>query len=512
MKVSVRLEPKADAVNISVKPGVSIESILNMFSDQLVYDVFAARLDNHVVSLDAVVNFPCEITFLDLRDPSGNQAYQNSVIALYLEAVKRVFPKASVVVEHSLNRGIFTTISGVSTLKETKVAAIENKMRALAKENITFSEIDPDLHFIVPSTGYVRSFDLKKCRKGILVRIPEPNHPDGPIEYRDDKKLHKAFRAQEKWNTMLGIRFMEDLNAKIKSGDIKEIIQASEALHEKSIAGIADQIVREGKRIVLIAGPSSSGKTTFAQRLCIQLWVNGSKPIYLGTDDYYLERDQVPLEPDGTKNFENLNSLDVALFNKHMNALLSGDTVDIPHFDFGIGRKVFGKRIIKAEPNQPIVIEGIHGLNDALTEQIPQEEKFRIYISPLTQVRIDNHNRIPLTDVRKLRRIIRDASKRGWDARQTIEAWPKVRAGEDVNIFPYSDDADAIFNSVHVYELASLKKYAKPLLEEITQEEEEYTEAQRLLRLLSFVDELEDDRVIANNSIIREFIGGSVIV
>ena len=512
MKINVRLKPKSKAISVTVKSGVSIESILNMFSDQLPYDVFAARLDNHVVSLDTTLHSPCDITFLDLRDPSGNQAYQNSVIALYLEAVKRVYPKAAVVVEHSLNRGIFTTVSGISSLNQAKILMIESTMEALSKENIPFVEIDPDLHFIVPSTGYVRSFNLKKCRKGILVQIPEPNHPEGPAEYRDDKKLHMAFKAQEKWNAMLGIRFMEDLNAKIKSGQIKEIIQASEALHEKSIAGIADQIVKAGRRIVLIAGPSSSGKTTFAQRLCIQLWVNGAKPIYLGTDDYYLERDQVPLEADGTKNFENLNSLDVALFNKHMNDLLAGETVDIPHFDFNLGRKIFGRRIIKANPHQPIVIEGIHGLNDALTDQIPKEEKFKIYISPLTQVRIDNQNRIPLTDVRKLRRIIRDASKRGWDARQTIDAWPKVRAGEDVNIFPYSDDADAIFNSVHVYELASLKKYAKPLLEDITQEEEQYTEAQRLLRLLSFVDELEDDAVIANNSIIREFIGGSVIV
>lgn len=215
---------------------------------------------------------------------------------------------------------------------------------------------------------------------------------------------------------------------------------------------------------------------------------------------------------DGTKNFENLDSLDVGLFNDHMNALLAGELVDIPHFDFAQGHKVFGKRIIKAGHKQPIVIEGIHALNDALTMQISKEEKFKIYISPLTQVRIDNQNRIPLTDIRKLRRIIRDASKRGWDARQTIEAWPKVRAGEDVNIFPYSDGSDAIFNSVHVYELAILKKYAKPLLEEIGQDEEPYTEAQRLLRLLSFVDEIEDDSVIANNSILREFIGGSVIV
>ena len=511
MHITVKTAPKAKSFSVTAEPGTPISDLISRFRRELPYDVVAARLDNHVVGLDTQLYSEGEVTFLDVRDPSGNQAYQNSVVELYLAAVRNVFPKASVVVAHSLNRGIYTKMSGIRTPGPKEVARIEAEMRRIARDDISFFEINPDVQLIVPSTGYVKEFDLKKCRNGIIVRIPEAAHPQGLPPYRDDKKLHKAFQEQEKWNHMLGIRYMDDLNELIRNDEMKEIIQISEALHEKSIAGIADQIVRTKKRIVLIAGPSSSGKTTFAHRLCTQLWVNGRKPIYLGTDDYYLERSQVPAGADGTKNFENLDSLDVALFNTHMNALLAGGPVDIPRFDFESGTKKFGERILQAKPDQPIVIEGIHGLNDELTRQIPAEQKFKIYISPLTMVRIDNHNRIPLTDVRKLRRIIRDASKRGWDARQTIEAWPKVRAGEDVNIFPYSDQADAIFNSVHVYEMAALKKYARPLLEAIGEQEEEYTESRRLLRLLGFVDELKDDSVIVNNSIIREFIGGSVV-
>jgi uridine kinase len=511
MNITLRLAPKSEAKIVDTDAPTRIDTLAESFKSQLPYDIYAARLNNRVVSLDTMLQDSCEVTFLDIRDPSGNQAYQNSVVALYLEAVKRVFPKAAVTIEHSLNRGIFTTVSMGRPTTSVDALAIEHRMKKLVEEDISFWEIDPDLQLVAPSTKYVKTFDLKKCRNGIVVRIAEPSHPDSLASYRDDKKLHKAFSIQAKWDQMLGIRYMEDLNDMIKTGEIMDIIQTSEALHEKSIAGIADRIVKEKKRIVLIAGPSSSGKTTFAHRLCTQLWVNGAKPIYLGTDDYYIDRNLLPFEADGTQNFENLDSLDVELFNQHMNALLAGEEVDIPRFDFGLGKKVFGKRLMKASANQPIVIEGIHGLNEKLTAQIPGKEKFKIYISPLTQVRIDNHNRVPLTDVRKLRRIVRDASYRGWDAKKTIEAWPKVRAGEDINIFPYSMEADAFFNSVHVYELAVIKKYVRPLLEEIPPEDETYTEAQRLLRLLSFVSEIKDDTIIANNSIIREFIGGSSI-
>jgi uridine kinase len=271
-------------------------------------------------------------------------------------------------------------------------------------------------------------------------------------------------------------------------------------------------ITQQKKRIVLICGPSSSGKTTFARRLIIQLRVNGLEPLYLGTDDYFVERTQTPVDENGEPNFEDIEALDIELFNRDMNGLLKGDEVDIPTFDFLKGTKVFGKRITRAKKGQPIIIEGIHGLNKQLTADIPDEEKFKIYISPLTQLNIDEHNRIPTTDARMLRRMVRDYQFRGHTAQSTIQAWPKVRKGEDKNIFPYNGEADVFFNSVHIYELNVLKKYAEPLLRSITREEPEYSEAVRMLKFLQYFKTIEDDSIIVNNSIIREFIGGSIFV
>ena len=271
-------------------------------------------------------------------------------------------------------------------------------------------------------------------------------------------------------------------------------------------------ITRRKKRIVLIAGPSSSGKTTFARRLCIQLKVNGLNPLYLGTDDYFVERTNTPLDEYGEHDYENLGAVDIELFNSNMNDLLAGREVDLPEFDFMEGKKTFGKRITKIKQTQPIVIEGIHALNGDLTPYIDDGEKFRIYISPFTQLNIDRHNRIPTTDARMLRRLVRDYQYRGHSAQSTISSWPKVRAGEDKNIFPYNDQADVLFNSVHIYELAVLKKYAEPLLKDIKEDEPEYSEAVRMLKFLRFFRTIEDDSIIVNNSIIREFIGGSIFV
>lgn len=330
--------------------------------------------------------------------------------------------------------------------------------------------------------------------------------------YEDQKLLYDAFSVATQWEKLMGVSFVYELNEKIKNNEYQNLIMLQEALHEKKISDIADRIKSEKKRIILISGPSSSGKTSFAKRLCIQLSVIGLKPLYLGTDDYFVERSESPVDENGEKDFECIQCVDIPLFNSQMNDLLNGKKVDIPTFDFIHGTKVFGKRIVSLEKKQPIVIEGIHALNELLTNDINNDEKFKIYISPFTSLNIDHHNRIPTTDARMLRRLVRDHEFRGNSAADTIKNWPKVRKGEDQNIFPYSSQADVFFNTNYIYELAVLKKYAMPLLEEITRDEKEYAEAQRMLSFLKFFRTIEDDTMISNNSILREFIGGSVLI
>lgn len=310
-----------------------------------------------------------------------------------------------------------------------------------------------------------------------------------------------------------GIVYLSDLNEKIKTGEIDDVIMFSEAIHERMIERLADDIAAKGKRIVLVAGPSSSGKTSFTKRLCMQLWLNGRKPIYLGTDDYFLSRDKMKIDENGNKNFENLDALDLDLFNKQLADLMAGKEVDLPRFDFITGHPVFGERKTVARAEQVIVVEGIHGLNPELTKDLNEEDKYRIFIAPMTEPKIDENRKIQTSDVRKIRRMVRDNAHRGWDVFATLATWENIRNGEYENILPYKDKADAIFDSSLCYELAALKKYATPLLNSVPLGNEFYPEAQRLLDILDHVDEIGDnERYIANNSIIREFVGGSIIV
>lgn len=556
MVIKLKLQPRDAWIEVTEEPGTTVEALYRKYESQLPYTVLAAKVNGTVERLTWRLEEDSTVELLDMRTQAANLIYQNSLILLYLKAVDDVLGHVEVDIENALNKGLFTEVKRKEPVTAAEVHQIEKRMHQLVKEDIPvkrekllleeaeelfirtgqpeknellraarmrkrlkripFYSIDGYKDFfygqMVPSTGYIQYFQLRKYRRGILLRFPHPSAPDRIPEYVDEKLLYQTFGEQNRWGRLMGISYVSDLNRKIEEGKAKELIQLSEALHERRIVEIADMITKQKKRIVLIAGPSSSGKTTFAQRLCIQLRVNGLDPLYMGTDDYFVEREQTPLDEYGEKDYENLGAVDIHLFNQNMNDLLAGKTVDLPTFDFITGHKEFGKRITSIGPNQPIVIEGIHALNEDLTPEIPQEAKFKIYISPLTQLNIDSHNRIVTTDHRMLRRMVRDYKYRGHSAQNTIKSWPKVRAGEDKNIFPYSNEADVLFNSVHLYEISVLKKYAEPLLLDIRPDEPEYSEAVRMLNFLRFFRAIEDDSVIVNNSILREFIGGSIFV
>ncbi len=553
MEINIKLitGPRELPVERTVEQGTTLESLAGEYKE-LPFMILAAKVDYKISELTKKIEEPCTIEFLDMRDQAANLMYQRSLSLVYLEAIHDVLGRVSVFIENSLNKGLYTEVRTQNPITQEEVQQIEERMHELVRRDIPFvkeimnredtlkvllndghkekarmlqkSDVDKFPFYslegfrnffyglMVPSTRYVKYFELRKYRRGVLLRFPHPSAPDKLPPYVDEVLLYHVFGETKNWDRLMGISYVGELNEKTESGEYKEIIQISEALHEKKIAQIADMIAEQKKRIVLISGPSSSGKTTFARRLNIQLRVNGLEPLYLGTDDYFVERGQTPKDENGEPNFEDIESLDIELFNRDMNSLLKGDEVDIPTFDFMNGTKVFGKRITRAKKGQPIIIEGIHGLNKQLTQEIPDEEKFKIYISPLTQLNIDEHNRIPTTDARMLRRMVRDYQFRGHSAQSTIQSWPKVRKGEDKNIFPFNGEADVFFNSVHIYELAVLKKYADPLLRNITHEEPEYSEAVRMLKFLQYFKTIEDDTMIANNSIIREFIGGSIFV
>ena len=551
MKIQLKKELRGQFEEITVERGITIEEIYKGIKDELSYTVLAARVNNKIERLEHRLYNDCRVELLDMRTQEANLIYQNSLCLIYLKAIDDVLGKVDVDIENAINKGLYTEIKCSTPVTAKDIKKIENRMRQLVKADISFIRekltkeeaealftetgcpekaellcenqhlrkipfysLDGCRDFfyglMVPSTGYIEHFQLMKYRRGVLLRFPHPSNPNVIPEYVDEKMLYKTFGEQSRWGKLMGINYVSDLNRKIEEGKFKELIQLSEALHERRIVEIADMITRQKKRIILIAGPSSSGKTTFAQRLCIQLRVNGLQPLYMGTDDYFVERENTPLDEFGEKNYEDLDAVDIHLFNQNINDLLEGKTVDMPTFNFITGHKEFGKRFTSIKSSQPIVIEGIHALNEELTRELPAEQKFKIYISPLTQLNIDSHNRVVTTDHRMLRRMVRDYKYRGHSAQSTIASWPKVRAGEDKNIFPYSNEADVLFNSVHLYEICVLKKYAKPLLEAITPDEPEYSDAVRMLNFLRFFKTVDDDSAIVNNSILREFIGGSI--
>ena len=552
MKITVCLQGREPIVKEYDRP-VMIREIADEMQKEHPYRIVLARINRHEKPLTRILTYDGTLELLDIRDMSARMCYQTSLLLLYIKAVHDVAGRhASVRINNSLSKGLYTTVRHVQ-IDDEFIEKVEARMRELVRQRLPIKRetIDRDsaieelkknekemyykgllaspdvqniriytlqderLSFIeelVPDTGYIDLFEVRRYRHGVLVRFPHQSDPSRILPCEDQRVLYEAFSEENRWCRLTNIYNASDLNRAIMENKERDLIFMNEALHEKKIVDIVEEIVKTGKRIILIAGPSSSGKTTFANRLCIQLRVAGLNPLYLGTDDYFVDRKDLVKGEDGEYDFEGLEVLDRDLMNRDIASLLEGKEVDIPSYNFKTGEKEFGKRITSLAPSEPIVIEGLHCLNPVLTEHLKDEDKFRVYISPLAQLNIDQHNRIPTTDTRMLRRIVRDAQFRGYSAAATIHMWPKVSRGEDRNIFPFNENADAFFNSQSIYELAVLKKYAKPQLEKITDEEPEYAEAQRLLKLLTYFVSLERDDLIPNNSIIREFIGGSVIV
>ena len=551
MKLTINC-PDGQTIEKEYEGSITLDKVMESLSFS--YPIYACKVNNHFERLNTKIYDDALVEFYDIRNQYANMCYQNSLTLLYLKAIKDVSGDDTTVhMANSISKGVFTTIYHSKYDREELVEKVKARMLKLVDADLPILQVkksrDELLHdfnknhsfqyeskviktaydvkeayvctlddtqhlfyqYLLPSTKYLNLFDLHVYRKGIVLQFPQPSNPNVVPKFKKQNLLYEAFSEEKSWEKLMGVREVSTLNEKILNEDYKDMILLSEALHEKKIADIARRIHDEKKRIVLIAGPSSSGKTSFAKRLCVQLQVIGLKPLYLGTDDYFINRADLPVQEDGTKDFESLSAVDVELFTKQMNDLLEHRTVDLPEYDFVKGEKIYGKRITKLNDDQIIVIEGIHGLNPELTKGIKDKEKFKIYISPLTQLTIDRYHRIPTTDARMLRRLVRDHRTRNVSAEETIESWHLVRKGEEKNIFPYNGEADVFFNSQCVYELSVLKKYAEPLLKKIAYDSPQYTEAQRMLKFLDFFVPIQDDSCIANNSIIREFIGGSII-
>ncbi|MCL2204462.1 MAG: nucleoside kinase [Defluviitaleaceae bacterium] len=511
------------------------------------WPVLVAKVDNELQDLSRKLLYDATVEFLDITDPNGFRTYQRSCTMLLVYAAKAVLGrKTRVVVAHSINKNYFCELPG-HEITDDLLAKIEGEMRRAVQANfpitkctlqreealhiarelgledkisllkyrhnltVSFYKLDWMYNYLygemAPSTGCLDQFQLVRRARGFMLQFPNVGLDYGFDDISKEVKIAEVFAEASQWARILKAGTVGALNDKLCSIGSGEIIRVTEALHEKKIALLADQIVQECRPIVLIAGPSSSGKTTFAARLGIQLQVNGAVPHVIGLDNYYLDRENCPRDADGNYDFETINAIDTAQINKDLQALLAGERVQIPTFNFLTGKREYKGRFLALSPKDVLILEGIHGLNDRVSEEVPPSDKFKIFISAMTQINIDDHNRIPTTDTRLVRRIVRDYQYRGASAAKTISMWPSVLRGESKYIFPHQERADAFFNSALVYEMCVLKQYAEPLLFGLQPDVAQYTEARRLIKFLSSFLGMPSDN-IPPNSILREFIGG----
>lgn len=534
---------------IDVKKGTRVVDLLKDEIAKSRNKVIACRFNNEVKSLSYEIDSDGKIELIDLTDKDGIRIYRRGLIYIIGKAFYETYPEALLTINYQLSNSLLGEVDNMKVTKEMiekvdkkvkeiikrdaeikKVAMTKEEAEKFYQENHTLKgKLQLDVknkkeimlyycedyynyfYGVMPlSTGIIDIYELLEYDGRFLVRYPSRKNPNELPEFKENKKLLATLDEYEDLHETLNVHTLYKLNKIIDENRIKDYILLDEALHEKKMAQIADDIVKRGKvKVVLIAGPSSSGKTTFARRLGLQLRLNGLKPVTISVDNYFVERNQNPKDEFGKYDFECLEAIDIDLFNSHILKLLNGEEIKVPTFDFEHGTKLYKGNTMKLEDDQILVIEGIHCLNDKLTPLIPKEQKYKVYISALTVLNIDYYNRISTTDTRLIRRIVRDNQFRGYSALHTLKMWDSVNRGEERNIFPYQEEADSMFNSSLIYELAVLKDYAMPLLKEIDNSHPEFSEAKRIYRMLGYFESIPGEYV-PQNSLLREFIGGSI--
>ena len=530
------------------EPGVSLSEVYDAFSLDMPYGVVSARVNNKVEGLAFKVYNPKDVEFLDITSDSGIRTYVRSLFFVLTKAIDDLFPDGEAIIEHPISKGYFCSLRIGRPVTLADVEAIKRRMQEIIGADMPIHGIQcptteaievfsnagrtdvatllestgrlysayyklgdkADFYYgsLLTSTGKIHLFELQQYHDGLLLRVPSRENPDILEDIVRQDKMLSVFSEHHHWQEILGVSTVGDFNTACRRGHSTDLINVAEALQEKRIAGIADDIHRRKARIVLISGPSSSGKTTFSKRLSVQLMTNGLHPVALSLDDYFVDRVCTPLDDEGNYDFESLYAVDLPFFNAQLNALLRGEEVQLTKFDFTTGKRLLTDRKLRISEQTVLIIEGIHALNPELTQHIPAADKYKVYVSALTSILLDKHNYIPTTDNRLLRRILRDYKYRNYSAEETISRWPSVRKGEEKWIFPYQENADAMFNSALLFELAVLKSHLIPILEQVKENSSAHSEAYRLRKFLQYFESVPDND-LPPTSLLREFLGGS---
>ena len=549
MKQEIQIRCKNNKKSIYATIGSTLSDVFKQLNLKMPYNTVCAKVNNKVEGMNFRLYHNADVEFLDMTSGSGSRNYTRTLFFILCKAVHDLFPRSYVVIDIPVSNGYYVDINIEREVAIDDVTKIRQRMQEIidasmpikrhevpteeaiqmfsqkgdeAKAKLlksagslytTYYQIDDYVDYyygsLLTNTSQIYLFGLEKYYDGLLLRIPDLKNPDVLPEMTRQDKMFSIFKEQHQWQNIVGVRTVGDFNEIVEAGGGTDLINVSEALQEKKISRIADEITsRKDVKLILLAGPSSSGKTTTCKRLSIQLVANGLKPLQISLDDYFINRVQTPLDENGEYDYESIYALNLELINEQFNALFRGEEVELPKYDFQLGvSKPSGKKV-RMKENNVLVVEGIHALNPELTAHIPEKQKYRVYVSALTTILLDDHNYIPTTDNRLLRRIIRDYKYRGVDARDSIRRWPSVRSGENKWIFPFQENADAVFNSAMLFELAVIKQQAEPLLEQVPENCEEYSEAYRLRKFLKYIRPI-PNKDIPPTSLLREFLGGS---